>query len=269
MSTSLSFGDLVIGSACDPGRKRATNQDALAVFLPKSGTTLPPLLVVAEGRGGHLGGETASRLVVEQFSEIYSRLQPPLESERMLRACVERAHQAIREGSAKDPNIRGMGSTVVAAFLHDGLVNMINVGDSRAYILRGQDVLQVSTDQSWVMDEVRAGRLTLQQARTHRKRNHLSMSLSSNRPTVIPILKEEIFQSNDILLLCSDGLWGVVPEAILGAAANEFEPQEAAEKLVMLANQSGGPDNISVILARRKDRQSLKMADDETTNPGI
>jgi serine/threonine protein phosphatase PrpC len=269
MSTSINFGDLFIGSACDPGRKRGSNQDALAVLLPESGTADPPLLVVADGMGGHLGGETASRLTVEKFREVHSRMQPPFEAEKTLRACVESAHQAIREQSTKDPNLRGMGSTVVAAFLHNRRVHMINVGDSRAYLLRGQKVLQISTDQSWVMDQVRAGMLTLEQAHTHRKRSHLSMALSSNRPVVIPILKEETFQPDDILLLCSDGLWGVVQEALLWAVTNEFEPQEAAEKLVALANQSGGPDNISVIVARRKDRQSMKMADDETTNPGI
>jgi protein phosphatase len=94
------------------------------------------------------------------------------------------------------------------------------------------------------------------------------MSLSANRPSIIPILKEETFERDDILLLCSDGLWGVIPESLIWAAANEFEPQDAAEKLVALANLSGGPDNISVIIGRRKDRQPVKTMDDDVTNPG-
>ena len=266
MTASLLFGNFLIGMACDMGRKRKSNQDSTAVLLPAKGISLPPLLVVADGMGGHLGGETASRLVIEKFREVYIQLQPPLRADWALRACVEKAHQVIREQSARDSNLTGMGSTVVAAFLQSDRVNMLNVGDSRAYLLRGQRVIQISQDQSWVMDQVRAGLLTEEQARHHRKRNQLSMALSANRPSVTPVVKEARFEPDDILLLCSDGLWGVVPESLLWAAANEFEPQEAAEKLVTLANQSGGPDNISVIVARRRDRQRIKIESDEITN---
>jgi PPM family protein phosphatase len=266
MKTSIFSRDFLIGSACNMGRKRKSNQDALDVLLPAKGIDLPPLLVVADGMGGHLGGETASRLVVEKFREVYIQLQPPLNADWALRTCVEKAHQEIREQAARDLNLRGMGSTVVAAFVQIGRVNLVNVGDSRAYLAQGQQFIQISTDQSWVMDQVRMGHLTLEQARTHRKRNQLSMALSANRPVVTPVVKANPFGQNDILLLCSDGLWGVVPEAIVWAAANEFEPQEAAEKLVALANQSSGPDNISVIIARRKDRQKIKIEGDETTN---
>lgn len=266
MSPSLSHGDFLIGSACNVGRKRQSNQDALGVFLPDAGVDLPPLLVLADGMGGHLGGETASRLVIDTFQALYLQLRPPLDPGQALRACVERAHQAIREGSNSDPGLQGMGSTVVAAFLQDRRVDMLNVGDSRAYLLRGQEFLQISVDQSWVMDQVRMGALTLEQARKHPKRNRLSMSLNASRPVVTPILKNIPFERDDVLLLCSDGLWGAVPESLLWAAANEFEPQEAAEKLVALANQSSGPDNISVIVARRKDRQGIKIESDATTN---
>lgn len=266
MPSSILCGDFLIGSACDVGRKRKVNQDALAVLLPEAGLLLPPLLVVADGMGGHLGGETASRLVIEAFREVYLQLQPPLDAAQALRVCVEQAHQAIRAGAAKDASLKGMGSTVVAAFLQNERVDMLNVGDSRAYLLRGQQIQQISTDQSWVMDQVRMGNLTLEQARHHKKRNRISMSLSANRPSITPILREETFEPDDMLLLCSDGLWGVVPDSILWAVANEFDPQEAAEKLVALANQSGGPDNISVIIAMRKDRQKVRIAGDETTN---
>lgn len=268
MALSTLLNDFLIGSACDVGRKRKSNQDALAVLLPEEGILVPPLFVVADGMGGHNGGETASHLVIEAFREVYVQLQPPLDAAQALRNCAQRSHEAVRTQAAQDPSLKGMGSTVVAAFLSNDRVDMINVGDSRAYLLRGQDAIQISTDQSWVMDQVRAGKLTLDQARHHRKRNHLSMSLSANRPSITPILKQEIFQPDDILLLCSDGLWGVVPESLMWAAANEFDPQEAAEKLVALANQSGGPDNISVIVARRRDRQAVKTMQDDVTDAG-
>jgi serine/threonine protein phosphatase PrpC len=266
MTSSISFGDFLIGSACDVGCKRTSNQDALAVLLPETGIAVPPLLVVADGMGGHLGGETASRLVVEAFREVYIQCQPPLDATRILNISAQRAHQVIREQAAKDQNLRDMGSTVVAAFLDNHRVHLINVGDSRAYLLRGQQPIQISTDQSWVMDQVRAGNLTLEQARHHQKLNHLSMSLSANRISITPVLSESPFEPDDIVLLCSDGLWGVVPDSLLWAAANEFDPQQAAEKLAMLANQSGGPDNISVIVARRKDRQAVNTTEDDTMN---
>jgi PPM family protein phosphatase len=264
MSPSTLFGDLLIGSACDVGIQRESNQDALAVLLPEEGIALPPLLVVADGMGGHLGGEIASRLVIQQFHEVFIQLQPPLDAARALRICAERAHQAIRGHAARNPNLQSMGSTVVAAFLQNDRVDMVNVGDSRAYILRNRQVIQISSDQSWVMDQVRMGKLTLEETQTHPKRNHLSMSLSANRQTITPILEGVSFQPDDVLLLCSDGLWGIVPETALWDVVNESDPQDAAEKLVALANQSGGPDNISVIVARQKDRQVVKMMDLES-----
>lgn len=268
MSFSTIINDFLIGSACDVGKKRKSNQDALDVLLPEAGIDVPPLLVVADGMGGHNGGETASRLVVEAFREVYVQLQPPLDAARALKMCVQRSHEALRAQAAEDLSLKGMGSTVVAAFLQNDRVDMVNVGDSRAYILRGGEPIQISTDQSWVMDMARAGKLTLEQARRHHKRNRLSMSLSANRPTVTPVLKQEVFQPDDILLLCSDGLWGVIPESLLWAAANEFEPQEAAEKLVALANQSGGLDNISAIVARKRERQAVKTMQDDATDAG-
>ncbi|OQY90397.1 MAG: hypothetical protein B6D38_03650 [Anaerolineae bacterium UTCFX1] len=268
MSSSTLFGDLLIGAACDIGKKRKSNQDSLIVLLPADGVDLPPLFVIADGMGGHNGGETASRLIIETFREVYAQLQPTFNIGEAFTLCVKKAHQVIREQASQDEKLKGMGSTVVAAFLLNDSAYTLNVGDSRAYLLRGEQVIQISVDQSWVMDQVRAGRLTLEQARRHRKRNHLSMSLSANRPTIVPIVKEEIFQPNDILLLCSDGLWGIIPESLLWAAANEFEPQEAADKLIALANQSGGADNISIIIARRQDRQPVKTMQDDVTGAG-
>lgn len=268
MTSSILFDDFLIGSACDVGKKRKANQDALTVLLPEDGILVPPLLVVADGMGGHRGGEIASQLVVEVFRDVYTKLQPPLDAPQALQMCIQRSHEAIRARGASDQTLKSMGSAVVAVFLSSDRMDSINVGDSRAYLLRGEQVIQISADQSWVMDQARAGHLTLEQARRHRKRNQLSMSLSAIRPTITPILKTETFERDDILLLCSDGLWGVVPEAFIWAASNEFEPQEAAEKLVTLANQSGGRDNISVIIARRRDRQAVKTMQDDVTGAG-
>ena len=148
---------------------------------------------------------------------------------------------------------------------------VVNVGDSRAYLLRGSEIRQISQDQSWVADQVRRGLLSVEEARQHPKRNRLTMSVSAKRPTVTPVTTEVELAKQDIILLCSDGLWGSVPNSLIWAAANEFPPQEAADRLVAFANTSQGPDNISVIIARQQDWKPVqgKSNTNETTTPGI
>ena len=262
---SKSFDKLLFGITCVVGRKRKVNQDSADILIPAAGNPLPPLMVLADGMGGHQGGEIASQIVMEAFKEIYTQPHPDPNLPELLKACVERAHQLIKERAANEKGLEGMGSTVVAAFIAEDKLQVINVGDSRAYLLREERVIQISHDQSFVAEQIRAGLITPEEARHHPKRNVLSMAINTRRPVVTPALNEVDFAPNDILLLCSDGLWGVVNEAFLWAAGNEFEPQEASEKLVNLANTSGGPDNISVLIARRKDRQSVKTTSNDDT----
>jgi serine/threonine protein phosphatase PrpC len=128
---------------------------------------------------------------------------------------------------------------------------LLNIGDSRAYIIRSRKTLQISQDQSWAAAQVRAGVLTEQEARAHPNRNRLTMAITAKRSEIKSYATRLELEPQDIVLLCSDGLWGVVPETLIQAAAIELPPQAAADKLVALANQSKGPDNISVIIARR------------------
>jgi len=241
------------GAACDPGRKRKNepNQDLVELILPSSKDSYPPLIIVADGMGGYRGGEIASKLLVETFHRFY--LQSNLKSWNgsLLSELVQKAHKAIIDHGSKDPNLSGMGTTVVAAILTEDHIDVINVGDSRAYLLRGEKIIQLSQDQSIVADQVRAGQLTPEEAKEHPKRRWLSMSISAKRPVVKPFTVESRIEPDDILVLCSDGLWSAIPETLIWAAANELPPQDAADKLVAMANTSQGPDNISVIIARR------------------
>lgn len=272
MPSSRAFGDFLFGVACVLGRKRTVNQDSAEIYFPDGDETLPPLLVLADGMGGHQGGETASRLVLEAFADIYRHPHNEVGYKKVLIQCVEEAHRRVKQTAAGDVILNGMGSTVVAAFVEVGKLHVVNVGDSRAYLLRDERLIQISHDQSFVADQVRAGRLTPEQALKHPKKNVLSMAINAKRPTVTPILRVAELLPEDVILLCSDGLWGMMPppmlESLFWAAGNEFEPQEAAEKLAALANQRGGADNISVIIARRKDRQAVKTLADDTTNAG-
>jgi serine/threonine protein phosphatase PrpC len=242
------------GFASDAGRKRGgePNQDALKVVLPEAGEHWhPPLLLVADGLGKYAGGSLASQLVVKLFKQEFKQSQHPTDYLPLMEKCVQAAHQEIRAQGAQNPKLSLMGSTVVAVVLTAQRLYLLNIGDSRAYVMRGRNTLQISQDQSWVAAQMRAGVLTKQEAQTHPDRSRLTMAITAKRTEVTSYTAEERLEADDSVLLCSDGLWGVVPETLIHAATMELSPQVAADKLVALANQSKGPDNISVIIARR------------------
>lgn len=262
----------VFGHACDVGRKRRgePNQDFVDLILPDpSNDLLPPCLVVADGLGGHLGGSTASRLVARIFREEFQQSPHPTDYLQLLKLCAGKAHQAVRELASQDANLFNMGSTVVAVVLDEEKIFLLNVGDSRAYILRGEHIFQISQDQSWVAALVRNGLLSAEEAAHHPQRSRLDMAISAKRKEIVPYAAEKKLEPNDIVVLCSDGLWGVIPESLIWATASELPPQEAADKLVALANNSQGPDNISVIIVRQAntDRKAVVFSI-EDTDPG-
>jgi protein phosphatase len=270
MTTSRVSAGFEFGSACDVGRKRRgePNQDALEVVLPNDGE-FPPLLVVADGLGGHGGGSTASHIVTEVFKQQYLHTSHPVPYSPLLDLCARKAHVAVRIQGAQDQKLANMGSTVVAVVLQTKRLYLLNVGDSRAYIVRKNNILQINQDQSWVGEQVRAGLLPRDQARGHPKSNRLNMAITAKRTTIEPFSNEYELEPEDVIILCSDGLWGPVPESLIWAAASELPPQEAADKLVSLANANRGPDNISVIIARRFNPNRKPIAVNmEETNPG-
>lgn len=259
----------VYGFASDPGRKRKDdpNQDSVSVVVAKEGEPWhPPLLLVADGMGGHYGGSLASQIVVRVFKEEFKRAQHPANDyAALLKQCAAAAHQEVRLHGEKDAKYAAMGSTVVAVTWIAGALFELNVGDSRAYLLRHKSIQQISQDQSWVAEKVRAGIITKQEARTSSDRNQLTMAITAKRKEIKMYTAEAQLASQDIILLCSDGLWGVVPESLILAAATELSPQAAVDKLVALANNSRGPDNISVVIARPADfatRSSMRKAED-------
>jgi len=261
--------DFEVGSACDPGRKRdGDNQDRVQVLLPGVSDVYPTLLLVADGMGGHIGGATASKIVIDTFTASYLAASHPADYLSLLEECAHKAHQAVRARGAASPDLANMGSTLVAVALTETRAFVLNVGDSRAYLLRGKQVLQISQDQSLVAEQVRAGLLTPAEALTHPKRNRVTMAITAKRTDVVPYFVEVPIEPDDIVLLCSDGLWGVVPESLIWAAASEMPPQQAADKLVAIANAHQGPDNISAVLARRADRVRTNVSTDmDDTSP--
>ncbi len=263
------FPDLETGAAIDPGRKRRgePNQDALLV-LPAEAER-PPLFIVADGMGGHAGGALASKLVVEAIADHYRQAGDYRDLPALLGDCLQRAHKALADRAASRPEYSSMGSTAVLAILQGGQAFIANVGDSRAYLLHGREMIQLSYDHSVVADQIRAGKLTPLQALRSPKRNRLTQSISPKRKEINPYIARSAFGEDDTLVLCTDGLWGVVTESILQAVALELPPQEAAEKLVQQAVSYGGPDNVSVIIARWRETQITALYDDDDTKPGL
>lgn len=262
------YPDFDIAVLTDPGRKRGgdSNQDSVMALPADPARGISPLLIVADGMGGHVGGAIASQKVVEAIAGRYRQARRGEDFLLLLGDCLQAALEALQQHAAIEPSLVSMGSTVVLAVLEEGQAWVANIGDSRAYVIHGREMTQVSFDHSVVGDQVRAGLITPLEARSHPKRNRLTQSLSPKRTTIKPHICQVPFERDNTLVLCSDGLWGVIPEAMLHAVANDLPPGEAAEKLVDLANSSGGPDNISVIIARRRDASPAPLfgKDDET-----
>jgi serine/threonine protein phosphatase PrpC len=162
---------------------------------------------------------------------------------------VSASLSALKQRASQDPALGRMGSTVVAAVLKGRNIYLINVGDSRAYLVNKQQVRQISYDHSLVGEQLRQGIITEADVRHHPRRNVLSMSISAQREDITTYTNMYEWQSGDRLVLCSDGLWGPVTEPQIQAVVLEYGPQQAAERLVYLANANQGPDNISVIVA--------------------
>jgi protein phosphatase len=274
----------------DPGRKRRKepNQDAILFIPAENGRS--PLFIVADGMGGYIGGEEASRLVVDAVAARYRQADKIEDLSTLLQECLQNAFTALVKHVASHPDLSSMGSTAVLAAIKGEQVVVANVGDSRAYRLRyveaaalpairhfslfnwfrrskgtgkdqepGVEILQFSYDHSIVADQVRAGQITPLQALRSPKRNRLTQSITPRRKGIKPFTFQVPFEDDDTLLLCTDGLWGVVPEATLAAIALELPPQAAADKLVQQAVTYGGPDNVSVIIARRKGEPNLVL----------
>jgi len=235
----MSFG-FRIGARTDPGQKRDINQDSYA--------TAASVLVVADGMGGHRGGEVASTIAVQ---EVIQRFDEP--SIDMLEGAVQAANTRIIDDAAFNPGLHGMGTTVVAlAFvqLEDGLaLGAINVGDSRMYRLTGGELQQLTEDHSLVEALVREGRITPEEAEVHPQRNIVTRALG-----VTDYLEVDTFnfipKVGDRYVLCSDGLFNEVSaQDIASVLATEGDPQLAADQLVTAANDGGGRDNITVVIA--------------------
>lgn len=243
------------------------------MVLPRWYLPIDPLLLVADGMGGYNGGEIASKLVVQAMVSRYLRDCFAPDKQAILKKGIQSAHVQVRKRSEGHEDLGSMGSTLAALLLTPKKGYLANVGDSRIYRIRDDQIEQISYDQSVVAELVRNGLISAEEALKHPQRSRLNMSISARREKIEPFFLTFPIEVGDRFLLCSDGLWSVVPEQTILAATLQYPPQAAADHLVKLANQAGGPDNISVIIAsprlrpkqEAKDRMGSSMED---TNPG-
>lgn len=246
------------GNATDAGRMRSENEDYFGDFLPGNASRGEGrLLIVADGVGGHRSGRLASRLAVDVVAEAY--YQPladrPPESEplgidaRLIEAFRE-ANKRMYRKSLEDPSMRGMAAACTAAVLSRQTMYGAHVGDTRLYLVRGGTLRQLTRDHSAVQDRIDRGLMKEEERAGHPDRNLITRSLGFEpevQPDLLPPLRLE---AEDRLLLCSDGLHGVVPATDIHACLLQDDPQEAAEQLIRAANERGGPDNITVQVVR-------------------
>ena len=248
----------------DIGRRRKSNEDSFAIS--EDGT----LFIVADGMGGHAAGEVASRLAVESIERHISGTDPrkeptipasfrspgvdeaglPVPARRVLNA-IRLANQEIVRSVRKDSSMRGMGTTVVIAYVHGSRAYIGSVGDSRAYVVRDRALRQLTSDHTLVNEQVRAGALSSQEARHHPARNILTRAVGSQEDVEADLVEWDL-RAGDILLLCSDGLTTMAEDAdiLKVVLAHPDDPEAASRALVDLANERGGDDNVTVVLGR-------------------
>ena len=239
----------------DKGCVRATNQDAFLVDVMEIDDQPIALLMVCDGMGGAKAGHVASKYAVEGFAgEIRRSLKPDLtmkEWKQILLRAVEQANLSVFDLSRQQPEFAGMGTTLVAALILYGQALVVNIGDSRCYRL-DQSLEQVTTDHSFVEQLVREGHLSEQEARHHPKKNLITRAVGVE-PKIEADLFAFRFEPGQRLLLCSDGLSNMLTDAQMARVLQEEEDeQQAAQRLIELAKQAGGTDNITVVLATQQ-----------------
>ena len=249
---------VVARAATDLGLRRENNEDSYGFWLPDEPEERERrglLLTVADGMGGVKGGEVASRITVETLMHAY-RDAPGADIAENLHGAVVAANAMVHRESLQHPELSGMGTTCTAAVVRGRDVVVAHVGDSRAYLVRSGSIRQLTHDHSLVGQLVRDHQLTAEQARTDPRRNVVTRSVGIS--TEVDVDTERISESlrnGDALILCTDGLHGLVADEELSVAVTDHELDQACDALIALAKRRGGHDNITLILARAESNE--------------
>jgi protein phosphatase len=253
---------LEVASRSDIGLRRGNNQDSMAVVLAsgqEKWQTRGHLFMVADGMGAHAAGELASKLATDTVPLVYNKLvdHPPPDA---LRSAVIEANAQIHSRGSASRDFRGMGTTATGmVFTPQGAI-IAHVGDSRAYRVRGNRVEQMTFDHSLVWELRAAGQIPAGESPSYIPKNIITRSLGPNPEVQVDLEGPFPLQVGDTFLLCSDGLSGLVKDEEIGKTLVAIPPKEAVAFLVDLANLRGGPDNITVVVARITGPQAAQKA---------
>jgi serine/threonine protein phosphatase PrpC len=240
-----------VAAATDVGKVRAHNEDSYAILnAAQLRGVYDFALIVADGMGGRNAGEVASRAAVEAASQAILNNATYVDASALLRFAVEAAHLSIQQRAEEYPEYEGMGTTLVMALVQNTEAWVASVGDSRAYILRGEQLLPLTEDHTFVAEQVRAGGMSAEQARHSRFRHMLTRAVGTNVDYTPDVVSAKV-EPGDVLMLCTDGLTNMVWEEELVRLLRKYrhDPERACRSLVDAANAQGGQDNITVLLA--------------------
>ncbi len=248
------------GAKTDLGNVRENNEDKFDFFEPTEPTLLAErgsVYAVCDGMGGHSAGQIASELALKTFLKAYYSLELP-DIDTALHTAVLSANALVREVAQAIPGRRGMGTTLTAAVLVEREAHVVHVGDSRCYLVRGETIQQVTDDHSYVMEQVRQGLMTLAEAQYSPYRNVITRSIGMEQ--VEPDIYRVPLEPGDRLVLCTDGLTTHVTDQTIAEVVRSHSPSAAAQRLVEMALEEGGSDNVTVIVVQVLDILSWEQA---------
>ena len=235
----------------DTGCVRPGNQDSWLVRSTERQEGLGPILtaVVCDGMGGAKAGNVASRMGVEHFAELLCPILEDVEqADVLIPQAVNEANDAIFDLAMAEPDYEGMGTTLVAAVTDGRNARIVNIGGSRCYLVRGKVIRQITKDHSLVQDLVDRGEIDRADAWLHPQRNYITRALGTDEAVRCDIFREEL-EPGDVLLLCTDGLSGIVnPQELLFEIAYGGSLDTAAQRMMDIALERGAPDNVTLVL---------------------
>lgn len=240
-----------VGEGTDPGRVREENQDATSFY--RTSDDVWTLLIVCDGMGGHAGGRQAAAMASEGIGQEFANRVSSSAPVEALRDSIKVVNRKIVEHAEVNTELRGMGTTCVVLAVARNQAYVAHVGDSRVYRIRPGSVEQVTKDHSYVQRMIDSGILTPEQAEEHPDANMLMRCLGGRPDVEVDVIGPEPILAGDRYLLCSDGLWGQVNAVEIAAMSMAFPAQDAVNRLINLANERGGPDNISVQIYHQGD----------------
>jgi protein phosphatase len=255
--------EMIVFGITDRGMVRPGNEDALLIDEHLG------LLAVADGMGGHKGGEVASHMAVDILKDYIAKLSNGSDTfmgnvdarvsrqANLLASGIRLANQAIFEAAASNPSWQGMGTTIVAVLVKEGRAGIAHAGDSRLYLLRGGQIRQITGDHSLVAEQVRQGLITAEEAQKSTRKNVITRALGQWEELEIEMQDLELLDG-DRLLLCSDGLSGMVSDPEIVALLEAYSsPEQSCKTLIEVANDYGGKDNVTVVVAKFQEEKGF------------